>query len=713
MTARFTTRLGAALLAILVGVAATPTLAAKQAAAPQEPLSAQGQKLQERYDAMLTELRAELTRAMPKLDEQAKAAYLAALAAEAEADAGLKAAEAAFGEIAKGKALVGHAKGKWIGGAEKGIAESQAKLKAAKTDAEREAAQQELAKWQQNLADGQAALKERQAALDKALQNEAQLKADLEAAQQADVQAKAHTVKAVEQLNLVSFLSNDKLDGQLATFVVLLEATPRGLAEFAQQSKEHEQLVERLLADKDLMLQMVMHDGATDGQYGRAMEIYTAIQKASPKAKEGTLQQLALAVALEHAVPVKQANPVARTDAPATVDPVKRYQHYEAAFLNGELDATFKDLNAWDMRMVVNGDEPDETLAWGREMLRNYRPDHITTDDFAWRYVGAVRTEVRYGSQDVKHDRDDLQGYQNMLMNGGICGRRAFFGRFILRAFGVPTTARPQSGHAALVHWTPDGWVPCLGAGWGGGWTKTRYDRDLDFLATTQARENMDTYMQVKRAQWVGDVAGEKPVFGLLGKNKPGFWYGVSLYHQRALLEAAKARALAAVGEELGEANESNVKYAVKTATITESDRAISVGDSGVITIPAAACSNPTQSTSKILFMPSVLGGLQLHYSRNGKPETFEYTFDAPKAGTYELTARVVTPSWQQHLQVTANDAQQPVEIDLPNTVGMWDTTAPVKVELVKGRNVLRFAHRASGYEKGVTIRDFTLTPVK
>ena len=54
-------------------------------------------------------------------------------------------------------------------------------------------------------------------------------------------------------------------------------------------------------------------------------------------------------------------------------------------------------------------------------------------------------------------------------MNGGVCGRRAFFGRFILQSFGIPTVARPQTGHASLVHWTPDGWVICLGGGWGSG----------------------------------------------------------------------------------------------------------------------------------------------------------------------------------------------------------------------------------------------------
>jgi hypothetical protein len=42
----------------------------------------------------------------------------------------------------------------------------------------------------------------------------------------------------------------------------------------------------------------------------------------------------------------------------------------------------------------------------------------------------------------------------------------------------------------------------------------------------------------------------------------------------------------------------------------------------------------------------------------------------------------------------------------------MWDETDPVEITLVKGENVLTFAHRSEGYAKGVTIRDFRLKPV-
>jgi len=169
---------------------------------------------------------------------------------------------------------------------------------------------------------------------------------------------------------------------------------------------------------------------------------------------------------------------------------------------------------------------------------------------------------------------------------------------------------------------------------------------------------------------------------------------------------------LAAVGEDIGEANETKEKVDIAKVTITETDKKILVGPDGVITIPAAACSKPTKNTGKIIFMKSNLGGMQLHYSRNGKPEKFEYTFDAPKAGKYTLTARVVTPSWKQHLMITANGDEKPIDIALPFTVGMWDKTQPVEITLAKGKNVLTFSREPEEGLKGVTIKDFTLTPV-
>jgi hypothetical protein len=712
------TMTGICVLLVATAIGNTDVWAARKKVVVETPLTETGQQLEQRYSAMLATQKAEITKAVPTLTDQKKSDYLKAREIEKAAVADRNAKLETLNKSKGSAGLLNHRKG-WIGRATTGVAEAKANLKKAKAikgdkaakDKALKDANQALAKIQANYDMAASELKKAQAAVAKSKKDEPKLTKDLETAQKALDLAQANTQKAIKGLGL-NFLASDKLDAKLATYVVLRDATPRGLAEFSQQGKNQEKLVDQLLADTGLMTQMLVADGAQDGKYGQAMQIYTDIQKASKKAGNGVLQRLAVATSLEHATPIKLRDATGKTDAPEHVDPIQRYLNFEKAFLAGELDPAFKNLDVFSYRFVINGEEPDEILDWGRKMLRNYRPDHITTSDYRWRYVSAVRTEVRYGSHDNKFDKPELQFFQNIMLNGGVCGRRAFFGRFILRAFGIPVTARPQRGHAALAHWTPKGWVVCLGGGWGIGWTMTPYKKDLEFLATTQARENAKSFKQVKRAQWIGDVNDEKQTFGFLSGD-PDLWYGVSLYLQRGIIADAKAVALAAVGTDLGEANESKVKEKVKTVTISEEDRKVVVGKGGVITIPAAACSKPTNSTAKIKFMPSNLGGMQLHYERTSTNEEFEYTFQAPSAGKYTLTARVVTPSWKQHLILAVNGTANAANIELPHTIGMWDKTQPVEVKLSKGKNVLTFSHKADGYAKGFTIKDFTLTPVK
>jgi len=440
--------------------------------------------------------------------------------------------------------------------------------------------------------------------------------------------------KAKPQEKFGAYIHSDKLDGLLVKYVVLLDASPRGLAEFAQQGEEHLKLVEQLLANPELMKRMLTADGAKakrsgrtygPARYGKAMKIYTDIRKASSKASSGILERLALAIALEHAVPMVQTNPKAQEDAPAVIDPIKRYFHYEKAYLAGELDPTFKGLSVWGLRMVINGDEPDEMLAWGRRMLRNFKPDHIYEPNFGWRYVGIVSSEVKYGSGDVKYDRPELQKYQNIIMNGGICGRRAFFGRFILRSFGVPTTARPSRGHGALARWTPGGWCVNLGPGWGSGWTATRYYKDVDFLSSSKARKDEKAFLRVKRAQWIGDVFGEKRVYGENDPSlrfnsqvtlKPHFWNQMALQAQREIISDLKAVTLEALGADLGESNEPTIAQQILSTPISADDKVIRYSQDGVISIPAAAYTQTSGQPREVLAMKSFEGGMQIFLPR-------------------------------------------------------------------------------------------------
>ena len=181
------------------------------------------------------------------------------------------AAQQPLEKIEGAKALVGHAKGKWLGGAEQGIAAAAAALKKATTDAEREAAQKELAKWQADKEAGLKALAERQAALDAAKADEAKYIQASKAAKAALAEAEANELKAATAMiaAVTPFLSSDTLDAKLVKCAVLAQATPKGLAEFAQQGKEREALVEKLLADTALMKQCSRPTGPAAASTGR------------------------------------------------------------------------------------------------------------------------------------------------------------------------------------------------------------------------------------------------------------------------------------------------------------------------------------------------------------------------------------------------------------------------------------------------------------
>lgn len=421
-----------------------------------------------------------------------------------------------------------------------------------------------------------------------------------------DPKARLAAVKKMTQVQAA--LASNALDARLSKFLILHEATPAGLAAFAAQGSGQKNALDTLLADDQLMLQMAVADGARPihgkskgpARYGRTMELYQSIRKANPDVAKGILQRLALAVALEF------------SETEDSSKGLQRFKHFQKARKAGELDPNFDHLTTWELRFVVCAAESDEALAWGREMLRNYRPDHIATKDQGWRYANLVNTDITYGSSRVRNDRDELMNMQNILMNGGICGRRAFFGRYICCAFGIPATPRPSRGHGASARWTPQGWVVVLGPGWGNGKSTTRYQSDYDFLATTQARNRGPEFLKVKRAFWIGDVMGEKRNLQEAGPDKP-LWNGIALATRRQLIEQSKAVTLDALGAELGEANGASVNPGMNSANISSEEQKIQIAKDGTIMIPAAASKT---TSDDIIKMRSHGAGLQVFLPR-------------------------------------------------------------------------------------------------
>jgi hypothetical protein len=186
----------------------------------------------------------------------------------------------------------------------------------------------------------------------------------------------------------------------------------------------------------------------------------------------------------------------------------------------------------------------------------------------------------------------------------------------------------------------------------------------------------------------------------------PTTWSDIALHEQRRIiiqLDAAKPKATA-------------------TPTVATKEQPVATGKAnvdakGVITIPSAASTSPTESkrllykgrqVDLVVFLKNKADETVLHMGRYAKAgDTFEYTFDAPKAGKYKLVVDIATPMPNQKLFATANGGA-PVEMALPYTIGLWGKTEPVEVELKAGSNVLKF----SGPVRA-TFDQLTLSPVK
>lgn len=519
------------------------------------------------------------------------------------------------------------------------------------------------------------------------------------------------------------FLSSDSLDADLAKCAVLADATPQGLAAFAEQGAAEKKLIDDLLADPKLMKEIWIAGGAKAGRYGDAMRILRAIEAQSPRAKEGVFRRLALATALELAAPELCGY--------QNIDPLKRYAFYEKSYLDKELDAHFDKHSVWLLRQVVNDPHTEEDMLWMREMLWNYRPDQIlASEEYTARYVGLMYSEFGHRRAEEGEAGPPYTQLQRFIDRGSICGGKAFFGRCLGRSFGIPVWGARLRSHTAMSYWTPKSWETILGVSFENGfWTVDQAEpmRGVYFLNLAYARDYPDEFVKACRAQAVGAVIGEEKVSGN-DSGTGGLWNALALNAMRVTVAAhippPPPRKTPVPGEPKPRDPKGYPERLVKPVVPAELKQ-VTVDQSGVMTLPAVACTSPTTNTEKVVFMKTREGRMNLHYKRWELPEPFTYEIDAPQAGDYALSAKVVTVNRDLFFLVTANDAKQPVRMEMPYTVGKWGETGAVTISLAKGRNVLSFTRTApvdfiqEGYRfagpefGGITIQSFMLKPAK
>jgi len=247
------------------------------------------------------------------------------------------------------------------------------------------------------------------------------------------------------------------------------------------------------------------------------------------------------------------------------------------------------------------------------------------------------------------------------------------------------------------------------------------------FLDIAKSRNFPQEYIKACRADWVSSMLGEEKVKGMEPDKAAGTWSTLAVNKRRAIVDAFDPPPAPVKVDPTKPKPVNNQGYPERLAKIVVPGelKKMSTDGQGAIHVPAVACTSPTTNTAKIVFMKTREGGMNLHYKRWEMPEPLIYEIEVPAAGRYALSANVVTVNRDQFFLVSANDAKEPVRMEMPYTVGKWGATAPVTVSLAKGKNKVSFnrtvipdfikeGYKFAGPEYGgITVKEFILQPMK
>jgi hypothetical protein len=98
-------------------------------------------------------------------------------------------------------------------------------------------------------------------------------------------------------------------------------------------------------------------------------------------------------------------------------------------------------------------------------------------------------------------------------------------------------------------------------------------------------------------------------------------------------------------------------------------------------------------------------GGKQVNFQKNMKSSWIDYKVDVPATGTYGMVMRVATPNSDQIIEVSSG-TNKIAKINIPNTTGLWGTTAEVNIRLNRGVQTLRLS---APFQRGIALRWFEL----
>ena len=498
------------------------------------------------------------------------------------------------------------------------------------------------------------------------------------------------------------------LEMSLLRTAILVRGGSKGFAKFANQSDLHGQLVETLLNNKKIMKEFLSNGGPTGKKYGNAMKLYTQMMAGLEKDRFYKVnKKIAMAVALEF------ASPQTEFDTAVEIDAEKRFSHYEKAHRKGELDPAFTYFSTWEYRMAINSDASNEQLQWARDMQMVYAPHITTLYDERWRYNYQVSTDVGYRAPNWTASP---RTYQQLLSGGGKEGPRAWFGRFMCRAFGIPVWGFKQHPkNVGMSRWTPKGWEMNFqkpGSDFGTcHWDDRSGTHFMEEVNARAAVSESEFYEKVTLLECLADACKEKmkkgEEFDFVDPER--VWRSLALIQRKILADKVQTDSFQRTGP-----NVVITKIDKYIQNINDQAPPLPYDklDNGTIKIPAASF-HESNEKKHVRSHQSFDGGNQLHMVDGEGHVTYKIPEDISfqEGKDYMLSLTVATVHLtQQNLQLETNNAASAYEIEIPYTLGEWQETEPIEIE-VGALSTMKFSRTKASDCFGLAIKEIILTP--
>lgn len=439
-----------------------------------------------------------------------------------------------------------------------------------------------------------------------------------------------------------------------------------------------------------------------------ALEILRKILAGDGDAKAGLCRKLAIATAL---APPGTGAPGAGHARPP-VDPVERYRHFKQAQRNGELFPSFDKLTVWEYQKVVQSGASNEDLAWGRQMIRTFRPDLlqdemvVNSTSFVWR-------------RNAPPEHYPYKDMRTVLAGGGKCGPRSSWAVFICQAWGVPAIGVGQPAHACVAFRSANPMAqPQPGSRWkvayGRGWKVSKLEgmSGPEFLQAVGERSHAAEFSRIEHLRWLAAAVSPTEKSAAILQVLNGI---------RGSLSGPKTDLAASHKPEEAEADPGAKPPASPPRLVTEKVDPTAPRSSepirpsgGAFRVPAAAFAKTGGQISWGGQSPHVLvhhgpeAQPQVHFQAQMKSQWADYILDVPAAGSYRLIMQAACVNDHQVLEVCSGEKPL-AKVAIPLTYGLWQETPPVELHLDKGVQTLRVQTPTTELKRGVALRAFEL----